>query len=236
MGLYSIGPESEPYTIPMNTPGARKKKISPKSNKKWNLVSTISTSINDLVTGQPNQSSSSNVGSPSSPKSPTNGLPASIVNSMKFIDHFDLFYSVEEEIARGRFSKVKRVQHKTTRNYFAAKFVPKQMLSRNATEMECQVMHLLQRCPYTCKILQAFESETSFILIMPSYSKYQLMPYITDTLADKYTESVACNFMQQLIAGLSFIHAAGIIHLDLKPENVVISEETRWEIKVDTSN
>ena len=226
MGLFSIGPESDPYTIPMNTPGARKKKLSPKEDKKWSLVSTLSTSINDLVNQTQPVSSS-----PISSKSP----PASFIqpsspgqSSLKFIDHFDIFYNIEAEIARGRFSKVKSVQHKTSRNYFTAKFIPKHLLSRNAAEMECQVMQLLQRCPYTCKLLQAFENDTNYILVMPTYSNYQLIPYIINSVGDKYTEAVVCNFMQQLIAGLLFIHGAGIIHLDLKPENIIISQETRW--------
>lgn len=35
------------------------------------------------------------------------------------------------------------------------------------------------------------------------------------------------SFTRQLMQGLSFLHAAGLVHADLKPDNIVISADAR---------
>ena len=192
----------------MNTPGALKKRLS-STGPSTPKVSERKPQSPGLVPR-------------SAPTSPLEDA------TIKFIQNFSDFYDIDAEISRGRFSKVKLARQKFSGDLFAAKFVSKQLLSRNAIEMECEVMFLLHRSPYTCKILQAFEDESCFILVMPNYSKLQMLNFITGTLNGRYTEYIARNFMQQLLAGISFIHSVGILHLDLKPENILVSEETRF--------
>lgn len=38
------------------------------------------------------------------------------------------------------------------------------------------------------------------------------------------------SFTRQLMQGLSFLHAAGLVHADLKPDNIVISADARTQI------
>ena len=37
-----------------------------------------------------------------------------------------------------------------------------------------------------------------------------------------YSEAVVCRYIEQLLSGLAYLHAKHIIHLDLKPENLIL--------------
>ena len=45
-------------------------------------------------------------------------------------------------------------------------------------------------------------------------------------------ENEATFYMKQLLAGLEFCHEKGIIHLDLKPENIVLKERDGKQLKI----
>ena len=43
---------------------------------------------------------------------------------------------------------------------------------------------------------------------------------------------IVFRFVKEIVKGLMFIHAASIIHLDLKPQNIMVAgpaQEFRWE-------
>lgn len=48
----------------------------------------------------------------------------------------------------------------------------------------------------------------------------------------EHTEPASVNYMQQILEGVSFMHQQNIVHLDLKPENIVCVDTTGTSIKI----
>lgn len=48
----------------------------------------------------------------------------------------------------------------------------------------------------------------------------------------EHTEPASVHYMQQILEGVTFMHRQNIVHLDLKPENIVCVDTTGTFIKI----
>lgn len=48
----------------------------------------------------------------------------------------------------------------------------------------------------------------------------------------EHTEHASVNYMQQILEGVAFMHQQNIVHLDIKPENIVCVDTTGTSIKI----
>ena len=51
-------------------------------------------------------------------------------------------------------------------------------------------------------------------------------------LSGAFSERHAQHVMRQLLEVLAFMHAHGVIHRDVKPENILLKQPGSWEIAV----
>lgn len=48
----------------------------------------------------------------------------------------------------------------------------------------------------------------------------------------EHTELTSARYMQQILEGMQYVHKQNIIHLDLKPENIVCVDTSGTQIKI----
>lgn len=48
----------------------------------------------------------------------------------------------------------------------------------------------------------------------------------------EHTELTSARYMRQILQGMEYVHKQNIIHLDLKPENIVCVDTTGTQIKI----
>lgn len=48
----------------------------------------------------------------------------------------------------------------------------------------------------------------------------------------EHTEPTCARYMQQILEGMQYVHKQNIVHLDLKPENIVCVDTTGTQIKI----
>jgi len=48
----------------------------------------------------------------------------------------------------------------------------------------------------------------------------------------EHTEPTSARYMQQILEGMQYVHKQNIVHLDLKPENIVCVDTTGTRIKI----
>ncbi|XDA76184.1 hypothetical protein R6Z07M_006299 [Ovis aries] len=139
------------------------------------------------------------------------------------------FYEVLEEIGRGVFGFVKRVQHKGNQMACAAKFIPLRSRTRAQAYRERDILAGLSH-PLVTALLDQFETRKTLILILELCSSDELL----DRLFKKsvVTEAEVKVYIQQLVEGLHYLHSQGILHLDIKPPNILMVHPAREDIKI----
>jgi len=79
----------------------------------------------------------------------------------------------------------------------------------------------------------------SNLLIPKTYGQYGSMPYLvlpycpngsSEQLIGKMTEKEAWKYLRDVSEGLTFLHRSDVIHLDIKPDNVMISPTGEYAI------
>ncbi|XP_065269455.1 LOW QUALITY PROTEIN: striated muscle preferentially expressed protein kinase [Emys orbicularis] len=128
-------------------------------------------------------------------------------------------YEVHEEIGRGAFSYVRRVREKSSGLDYAAKFIPCRAKAKQSARRELQILSQLdhERLVY---FHDSFEKKNAVIIVMELCTGEELL----DRMARKPSvcEWEVRSYMRQLLEGLSYLYRCSILHLDVKPENLLM--------------
>lgn len=141
------------------------------------------------------------------------------------------FYDILEEIGTGAFGVVHRCREKRTGNIFAAKFIPiTHPLEKSVIKKEIDIMNQLHH-PKLIRLHDAFEDDDEMILIYEFMAGGELFERITD---DNYkmSEAEVINYMRQICEGVKHMHEKNIVHLDIKPENIMCQTKAGNNIKM----
>ena len=121
--------------------------------------------------------------------------------------------------------------HKLTQEKVAIKILEKLKI-KDVTDVErvAREIHILKliRHPNVIQLYEIIETPKFLYLIMEYASGGELFDYIVKK--KRCTEEEACCFFQQIIAGVSHIHALNIVHRDLKPENLLLDHHNQIKI------
>lgn len=71
----------------------------------------------------------------------------------------------------------------------------------------------------------------SGLFSLPSIAGGELFERIVDDNFE-HTEPTSARYMQQILEGMQYVHKQNIVHLDLKPENIVCVDTTGTRIKI----
>jgi len=142
-------------------------------------------------------------------------------------------YIMGEELGRGKFGVVLKCSEKTTGRQLAAKFISmRRKEDREDVEREVEIMSELQH-KRLLQLYDAFDfgSANEMCLITELVEGGELFERIVDDDFD-LTEKKAAIFLRQICEGLGFMHQRAIVHLDMKPENILCLSRTGNKIKL----
>lgn len=143
---------------------------------------------------------------------------------------YDL-YDILEEIGTGAFGVVHRCRERKSGQIFAAKFIPvSQAVEKELIRKEIDIMNQLHH-PKLINLHDAFEDDDEMVLIYEFLSGGELFERIT---AEGYTMSEAevINYMRQICEAVKHMHEKNIIHLDVKPENIMCVTKNSTIVKL----
>jgi len=91
--------------------------------------------------------------------------------------------------------------------------------------LELKLLHQVQGLPGVIKLLDFFERSDSFIIVMERLADSKdLFDYITEQGAVE--EEVAKSFLRQVVTTVIACHGAGVVHRDIKDENLLVDLST----------
>ncbi|CAF2797406.1 unnamed protein product [Rotaria sp. Silwood2] len=140
-------------------------------------------------------------------------------------------YELLEFLGRGKFGEVKKCRERATKHLLAAKFIQiNKEQDRTEAVNEIEIMKALQH-PRLLQLYDAFETKSDICLIMELITGGELFERVID---DDFilTERLCELYMMQICEGVNFMHSCNIIHLDMKPENVLCLNRNGHRIKI----
>ncbi|KAF6201384.1 hypothetical protein GE061_005832 [Apolygus lucorum] len=136
-----------------------------------------------------------------------------------------------EELGKGRYGVVHRIWDKTNEKEYAAKAVRciKQQ-DKDKVAQELDIMNSL-RHPKLLQLVAAYENPRDVTLVLELITGGELFERV---VADDFTltERDCILFMRQICEGVSYMHSQSVVHLDLKPENIMCTTRDSHDIKL----
>ncbi|OCT60917.1 hypothetical protein XELAEV_18046941mg [Xenopus laevis] len=141
------------------------------------------------------------------------------------------YYDVEERLGTGKFGQVFRIVEKKSKKIYAGKFLKAYSAKdKEGIRQEIATMNCLHH-PKLVQCVDAFESKADMVMVLELVSGGELFERIIDEDFE-LTEREVIKYMKQICEGVEFIHKQGIVHLDLKPENIMCVNKTGTKIKL----
>ena len=141
-------------------------------------------------------------------------------------------FSFVSEISRGRFSVVVKGVEKATEKVVVAKvFEMADERAQEKAENEYEMMRTL-RHERICSLIAAYKPKASGIcaLVLEKLQGADVLTYLSSR--HEYSEQMVATVVSQVLDGLQYLHWRGICHLDLQPDNIVMSSVRSVQIKL----
>ncbi|XP_034478596.1 myosin light chain kinase, smooth muscle-like isoform X2 [Drosophila innubila] len=152
----------------------------------------------------------------------------SVESGGDFKSRFDII----EELGKGRFGVVYKVQERGQPQQLLAAKVIKCIKSRDRQKVleEISIMRSLQH-PKLLQLAASFESAREIVMVMEYITGGELFERV---VADDFTltELDCILFLRQVCEGVAYMHGQSVVHLDLKPENIMCHTRTSHQIKI----
>ena len=142
-------------------------------------------------------------------------------NSNKTIGHIRL----GAILGQGGFGQVMLGYDTQKKMDVAVKFIDKKLIKENDllpyVEREIEVMKKLKHA-HVVTLLSVINSNKGYYLVMELASNGELFDRIVES--KRFDEATARKYFQELISALSYCHKKGIVHRDLKAENLLVGK------------
>ncbi|XP_051020046.1 sperm motility kinase Z-like [Acomys russatus] len=137
-------------------------------------------------------------------------------------------YTITTKIlGQGGTAKVMLAKHRLTGASVAVKALVKRSKGCGITVPEVDIMKMLSH-PNIISLIQVIETEQNIYLIMEVAQGKQLFNLIRE--AGCLKEDEARSIFIQLLSAIGYCHDEGVVHRDLKPDNVIVDEQGKIKI------
>jgi calcium/calmodulin-dependent protein kinase I len=131
-------------------------------------------------------------------------------------------YNVEKVIGHGASGQVYLVTHKINNQKFACKVVKKNSSINDAQSMSTE-MEIMKRIRHrnVVSMYELYETPKCLWIILELVDGGDLTHYLMKE--ESYNEVMAARFMKQMLQGVHYLHSLGVVHRDLKLDNILLS-------------
>lgn len=137
-------------------------------------------------------------------------------------------YEFSKVLGHGSSGQVVLVTHKVTGKQYACKIVKKDKNMNDAQSMstELEIMKRI-RHRHVVSMYELYETPNCLWMVLELVSGGDLYHHLATQTG--YSEAVASRYMKQMLQGVHYLHSLGIVHRDLKLENILLSVSSSEE-------
>lgn len=143
------------------------------------------------------------------------------------MENFNNFYTLtSKELGRGKFAVVRQCISKSTGQEYAAKFLKKRRRGQDCRAEilhEIAVLELAKSCPHVINLHEVYENTSEIILVLEYAAGGEIFNLCLPELAEMVSENDIIRLIKQILEGVYYLHQNNIVHLDLKPQNILLS-------------
>jgi serine/threonine protein kinase len=161
---------------------------------------------------------------PSTPMTPsTPGTPSKRSTMQDF--------NIITVLGRGSYGKVVKARRKATGDIIAIKTMHKEELKEHDVlewvEQERMVIDRIEKNPhpFVTKVEESFRTKALIVCVMEFHAGGDLGFHLKNTPGGKFSERRTKFYFAEVALAVNHLHRNGIIYRDMKPENVLLSEE-----------
>ncbi|XP_068165520.1 striated muscle preferentially expressed protein kinase isoform X2 [Antennarius striatus] len=129
-------------------------------------------------------------------------------------------YTFLDERARGRFGVVRECRENATGKLYMAKIIPYVQDNKQEVLKEYEVLKSL----HNDKIMalhEAYVTPRYLVLVAEYCTGKELLHSLIDRF--RYSEDDVVGYLVQILQGVEYLHNRRVLHLDLKPDNIMVS-------------
>ncbi|KAL5521147.1 hypothetical protein ACEPAG_9069 [Sanghuangporus baumii] len=134
-------------------------------------------------------------------------------------------YTLGRVIGEGTYGTVRLGTHRLTSTRVAIKQIPKAMSAALTREIH---HHRRLHHPHVCKLYEVIATESTIWLVTELCSGGELFDYLAEK--GRLSEDESKTIFGQLCLAVAYIHEKGVVHRDLKLENVLLDERCRVKL------
>ncbi|KAK6490662.1 serine/threonine-protein kinase 17A-like [Huso huso] len=134
-----------------------------------------------------------------------------------------------KELGRGKFAVVKKYVKTCTGKEYAAKCMRKR---RKGQDCRLEIIHeiaVLELAKSNCWVIdlhEVYETSTEMILVLEYAAGGEIFNQCVADRDEAFKEKDVKRLMKQILEGVAFLHKKNVVHLDLKPQNILLTSKS----------
>ena len=147
-----------------------------------------------------------------------------LLTALGFASQVEQYDIKEEPIHSNSICSVKLAEHKVTGMISAIKIINKEAFYQSCEIQKLQEANILAQCrhPNIIKLIEYFSTKKEIYIITEYQEGGDALQYVTKF--PKINESRVKSIARDITEGLKYLHSKGIVHRDIKLENIMLSD------------